>query len=411
MRVLLVAPTLSARAGGTPLAVVQDAKALQSVGVEVELVSTDLTTSVSDAEVSGGAQMSDLASSVEDVENLRLFPVSWPLRLAYSPDLRAAIASTIQQFDVVHIHSLFLYPQYAAFKEAYAAGKPFVVSTHGTLDPYLRKRGRLRKFLAEKIWQGKMLRNAAAIRVNSDDEYRLLQDLSWNSPFHVIPNALSLAPFENLPSPEDFLNNLQGDQTGPVILSHGRITQKKGLDLLIRAFQLVAKQFPASRLVLVGPDDEGLGVQLRQLAEELDVACQVVFTGMLRGPELIAALAAADVWVLSSYTENFGYAVVEAMAAGAPVVISKAVNIADDVESAEAGLVTELAPEDVSEKICSVLSNEELGQRLTEAGHAFATRYDSETIGSQLRDMYSEILSSHSQRLVASGKIGSKSGA
>ncbi len=393
MRVLLVAPTLSARAGGTPLAVVQDAKALQSVGVEVELFSTDLTTSVSDADVAGGAQMADLASSVEDVENLRLFPVRRPLRLAYSPALRAAIASIIHQFDVVHIHSLFLYPQFAAFEEAKAAKKPFVVSTHGTLDPYLRRRGRLRKFLADKIWQGSMLRNAAGIRVNSDDEYRLLQDLTWNSPFYVIPNALSLAPFEKLPRAKTFPDDLDGEQSGPVILSHGRITQKKGLDLLIRAFQSVVKRFPSARLVLVGPDDEGLGVQLRQLAAELNVANQVIFTGMLRGQDLIAALAAADVWVLSSYTENFGYAVIEAMAAGAPVVISKAVNIADDVQSAEAGLVCELDTEDVSEKICAVLSNKELGWRLVKEGHAFAMRYDSETIGTQLSEMYGEVLS------------------
>ena len=99
---------------------------------------------------------------------------------------------------------------------------------------------------------------------------------------------------------------------------------------------------PTARLAIVGPDDEGLTPALRALAGREGVAESVVFTGMLRGDDKLDALAAADVWALPSHTENFGNAVVEALAAGRAAVISPAVNIAPEIAAAGAGVVAPL---------------------------------------------------------------------
>ena len=125
----------------------------------------------------------------------------------------------------------------------------------------------------------------------------------------------------------------------------GRISHKKGLDLLIRAFAMVRRDAPTARLAIVGPDDEGLTPELRALAGNEGAAESIVFTGMLSGDAKRAALAAADVWVLPSHSENFGNAVVEALAAGRAAVISPAVNIAAEIEAAGACVVAPLRAE------------------------------------------------------------------
>jgi glycosyltransferase involved in cell wall biosynthesis len=101
----------------------------------------------------------------------------------------------------------------------------------------------------------------------------------------------------------------------------GRIHSKKGPDLLLRAFREVSRRFPDLHLVMAGPDEEGF----RAAAAPDD---RVTWTGLLESPELrFGALHAADVFVLPSHSENFGLAVVEALARGLPVLISERVNI------------------------------------------------------------------------------------
>jgi hypothetical protein len=106
----------------------------------------------------------------------------------------------------------------------------------------------------------------------------------------------------------------------------GRLSHKKGLDILIRAFAIARRDGPACRLAIVGPDDEGLTVELSALARREGVADHVVFTGMLSGVEKLDALAAASIWALPSHTENFGIAAAEAFAAGRATVIKAAVS-------------------------------------------------------------------------------------
>src|SRR5207302_198290 len=99
-------------------------------------------------------------------------------------------------------------------------------------------------------------------------------------------------------------------------------------DTLIEAFARVRRRLGDVRLVVAGPDDEGLTPSLREKTVALGVAGDVEFVGLLNASGRLAALTNADVWVLPSKTENFGTSVIEAMAAGVPVVISPAVNLA-----------------------------------------------------------------------------------
>jgi glycosyltransferase involved in cell wall biosynthesis len=128
------------------------------------------------------------------------------------------------------------------------------------------------------------------------------------------------------------------------VLFLARLHPKKGCDLLIEAFARHARADPQVHLVMAGPDSSGLLTRLQTQATALGIANRVTWTGMLQGPLKWGALRAADVFALPSHQENFGIAVVEALAVGLPVLISERVNIWREVVAGEAGFA---APDSV----------------------------------------------------------------
>jgi glycosyltransferase involved in cell wall biosynthesis len=323
---------------------------------------------------------------------VRLFPTHTPHRLAFSPALGTALRRNARDFDVVHIHSLWLYPQFAAAREARRALRPYIVSPHGALDPFLRKRGRMRKGIANRLWQNRMLEEADLIHVTSTEEAALITDIAPRVSRRIIPAGLETAAFGSLPDGSEFRRRYLDGYEGPIILFLGRITFKKGLDILIRALALVRGRLPATLLAIVGPDDEGLQPRLETLSRNLNLSTAVAFTGALYGEDRLAALAAADVWALSSHTENFGIAVLEALAAGVPSVISPAVNIADELARSGAALVADLTPESFADALVRVLTDPTLRRSLEVAGPLFADQYDWRAVGPELVRMYEALV-------------------
>jgi glycosyltransferase involved in cell wall biosynthesis len=125
------------------------------------------------------------------------------------------------------------------------------------------------------------------------------------------------------------------------LLFLSRLDEKKGCRLLIEAFARVAEQDPDLLLVMAGPDSSGLKSNLEQFAASLDISDRIVWTGMITGTVKWGAFRAADAFVLTSHSENFGIVVAEALACGTPVLISKRVNIWREVIAANAGLAAE----------------------------------------------------------------------
>jgi glycosyltransferase involved in cell wall biosynthesis len=207
----------------------------------------------------------------------------------------------------------------------------------------------------------------------------------------VIPNAVDLGAYASLPSGAHFRARRLNEHRGPVILFLGRLAAKKGLDMLIRSFALVVRERPDAVLVVAGPDDEGLQAQLIRLAEAEGVQGQTIFTGMLHGQEKLEALGASDVWVLSSYSDACAVAVSEALAAGLPVVVSEAVNLASDIERDGAGIVCELDATAFAAAIDGLLGDDVRRQTLGAQARRFAQRFGRAAIGRDLSDLYSEV--------------------
>jgi len=386
MRILHVLPLLSARAGGPQLFATGAALSMRGLGVESTLFATDLA-HVPSAFKARSVLLEELPQGIEELET-RLFPTRPPRRLAYAPALGAALRRAVPEADVVHIHSLWLYPQFAAYRAARQGHRPYVVSPHGALDPFLRQRGRMRKALTTALWQRPMLEEAATIHVLTEEEAELIADIAPQVPRTIVPSGLDISAFTRLPDPRAFRQAHVGGHTGPIVLFLGRITFKKGIDVLIRAFALARPRLRDAKLVIVGSDDEALQPGLEALARELDVSAEVVFTGRVYREKRLAALAAADAWALSSHTENFGIAVVEALAAGVPTIVSPAVNIAKDIAAAGAGVVADLTPQAFADAIVSVLTDAEAAGRLAAAARSFAGQYDWSAIAPRLLELY-----------------------
>jgi glycosyltransferase involved in cell wall biosynthesis len=391
LRVLHVIAGLSARHGGPPSVVVDASLALRDCGCTSSIFTTDLAQPASSRTQSRVVQK-DLPCGAEELD-VRIFRAAQPMRVAFAPGLASALRSAVTEYDVVHIHSLFLYPQFAAFRAATQARVPFVVSPHGALAPILRQRNRSAKELWSRLWQRRMLERATVVHYTTAAEKDLASDLGLRSQSMVVPHGIGWDEFQRNGDDARFRASHLGDFAGPFVLAFGRLSHLKGFDLLIRAFALLPHA--DARLVVAGPDDEGLQPALEVLAAEEGIVNRVAFIGPLREEDRLAALTSASLCAFPSKAESFGNAVLEAMAAGRPVVVSPQVGLAHDIEQAGAGLVVERTAETFAAAIGSLLDCETRRVALSRNARRFAQRYDWHAIAPQLLEMYAATTRAH----------------
>jgi len=395
LRVAHVIPSVSARTGGPAVSVLQLSVALSALGVKTEIFTTDLASAASAPTLArlGDTELNDLRRKTV----INVAPARTPLRFAYAPSLRKELDRRNMDFDVIHIHGLYLYPQYAAYRIARTRKLPYVISIRGILDRYMRSRNRLRKAIVDVTWQHAMLRKAAAIHVTSTAECDATSDSAPRVPRAIVPNPVDWRAYVDLPDKRVFIDRFLGGGLPHVVMYLGRVSHKKGLPVLIAAFAQVAPSHPDAILAIVGPDDEGLLPELRSLAASLGVSSKSRFVDYVSGPEKLAALASATVWVLPSMTENFGVAVVEALAAGVPVILSEGVAIGAELAAAGACVVCAATPAALAVEIASLLEDQLRRESLSRAARLAAQRFSPETVAEQMLKVY---------RTIAMTKIG-----
>jgi glycosyltransferase involved in cell wall biosynthesis len=386
VRVAHIIPGLAATTGGPAAGVVEAALAVEQVGVASTIFTTDLAGPANRAP-RRPVTAAELPAGFERLD-VRLFRARPPRRLAFSPGLARSLKQELAQYDLVHIHSLYLFPQFAAYRSARRASVPHIVSICGAMDPWLRRRGRVRKGLVDFSWQRAMLEQAAALHFGAADEAQLAVDVAPATPRAVIGNPLDWKAFGSLPAGEHFRERFLGGFGGRVVLFLGRITPKKRVDLLIRAFVAVAGGHPDCLLAIAGPDEGGLREHLESLAADEPI----VFVGMLRGEDKLAALAAADVWVLPSHSEGASVAFAEALAAGVPTIAPASVTIAADAAAVGASVSCDLTLDGVAEAIGQLLDDDDRRAELRRAARAYARRFDRASVAVELEHLYRTVL-------------------
>lgn len=401
MKTLHLVASLARQFGGPSKACLEMCNSLVQNGNEVSLFSTNMN---------GEKDLTsdDLRENLSENVQLKLFQVNRPRFWKPSLTMARAIDKHIAEFDLVHIHSLYLFHNLVGGYYCRKYNIPYIVRPHGTLDPFLYKRHRYRKKIMELLFENRNLQNAAAIHYTTEEEMELARPYTFGTPGIVIPNGLRVEEYEKLPEKGSFRVRFPETNGKKLILFFSRINFKKGLDILIPAFIRLAQQHPDYHLALVGPDDSNLipgilrELQMAGIATDGDNK-RITITGMISGDEKLAALHDADVFVLPSYSENFGIAVIEAMICGLPVIISDKVNIWREVVADGAGIAGPCDIKWFADAIESLMEQPYKRQTMGQAGIiSVKKRYDWQQIAVQLETAYAQIIEQHRKKLQTS---------
>jgi glycosyltransferase involved in cell wall biosynthesis len=386
LRILHVVPTYwpAVRYGGPIRSVHALARGLVKRGHDVHVFTTN---------VDGAGESAVPLGRVVDREGVQVtyFPSRALRRLYWSPAMGHALAAEMRSFDIAHLHSVFLWPTWAAARAARAARVPYVLAPRGMLVPELvRSKSRWAKSAWIALIERRNVTAAAAIHATSDLEKHDLGRFGWPLPqVAVIPNGVE-EPLDATAEPvsSDVATAIAH---GDFVLSLGRIVWKKGLDRLIAALP----QTPTTRLVLVGDDPEAHATFLLREAERLGVADRVtILARHVEGVDKEALFAAARAFAMPSLSENFGIAAVEAMRRGASVLVTPEVGVADLVRKSGGGVVVPGEPAAIARGLDMLLGDPTAARAMGAAGRDYVSaRYDWASIAASMETLYRSILS------------------
>ncbi|MDZ4812146.1 MAG: glycosyltransferase [Pseudomonadota bacterium] len=325
LRILHVVPSYlpAVRYGGPIYSVHHLCVALVQRGHQVDVATTSVD----------GPGDSDVALGLRvelDGVGVHYFPSRWLRRLYYAPLLSAWLRDRVAAYDVVHLHSVFLWPTLTAARAAHRAGVPYVVSPRGMLvRELIRARSRWLKMAWIALFERRTIRQAAAIHLTAEIELAALDELGLRGGglATVIPNGVEVG----------VQVKSQTQASDPYVLVLGRISWKKRIERAIEAIALL----PGIRLVVAGGDDEGLQARLQQIAISHGAAERVQFVGHVEGRKKRELLQGARALLMVSLTENYGNVVLEAMAVGTPAIVVPQIGAADAVRAASGGWVVD----------------------------------------------------------------------
>jgi glycosyltransferase involved in cell wall biosynthesis len=274
-----------------------------------------------------------------------------PRRYGYTPRLGQWFSAHADRFDVAVVHGLWNHAVVGGGHALIRAKVPYVVFTHGMMDPWFRGAYPVKHLAKQLFWwglQGRVLAGAGRVLFTSQEEMRLAGGAFRGHRHRREVIAYGAAA----PGPSDLASGVAAMRAAcpalgdaPYLLFLGRIHAKKGADILIDAFCAIAAARPDLHLVIAGPDETGLAAGLAARATAHGFGARAHFPGLLTGSAKWGAFLGAEAFVLPSHQENFGIAVAEALACGRPVIVSDKVNIWREVEAAGAGIV---APDTVA---------------------------------------------------------------
>lgn len=258
--------------------------------------------------------------------NLKIHPFKYFYneRSCFSFTSKKLIKSIIRKNDIVHINGIYTHPVTIGARCARQAKKPHIIATRNGLDPWMMRIKTFKKKLGFFSYVKNDLMGNNCIHVTAAKEMEACLKMGIKGPFTIIPNGIDTSQFVHLPDSsqsEIFWPELKNRK---VVLFMSRLSRQKGLDLLVPLWPDIIKKHPDALLVIAGPDYIGYEKIVRGMVEDSRCNDSILFTGNVEGEQKLSLFSRADLFILPSYSENFGNVIAEAMACGIPVITTHA---------------------------------------------------------------------------------------
>jgi glycosyltransferase involved in cell wall biosynthesis len=333
VKILHVIPSISPARGGTSRAIIDMIHALQSQQIDVELATTN---DDCDGLLDVPLNQQILYDRIPTYFFPRFSPSIGAIReFAFSGDFTLWLWQQIEQYDLIHVHAVFSYTSTAAMAIARLKHVPYVTTPHGMLCEWSLQQGASKKQVYLKSIERANIDRSSAIHLTCQQELSELLALDFKSRSFVLPLALTTIPARRDNAAALLRQHLNCPADEPIILSLSRLHYKKGLDYLIPALgKLQQRRFT---FVIAGSGTPEYEAEIQSLLERSGIATRTRMVGFIEGTEKDLFIQGADLFALTSHSENFGIAVLEALAVGTPVLVTPGVGLSDIVEAGDLG--------------------------------------------------------------------------
>lgn len=325
----------------------------------------------------------------------QVFDTVGPAKVRYSPGLRdrlIEIGDADRGSTIVHVHNLWNYTSYAAFKACQAYDMPLVVSPRGSLFSWSLSQGRWRKKLAWTLFQKRVL-NASVLHTTSDQEAHAVANLGVGKRTFCIRNGVELNAGERQGiGAAEAVRTLGLDPGRRHALFMSRLHKKKGLELLFEAWADCPERSDWRLLIAGDTADKSYLTALESQVATLGLTDSVQFIGFADANKKALLFEASAFFVLPSFSENFGIVVAEALVAGLPVITTVGTPWAE-IATERAGWYIDIDRRALVGALSEAMRlSPQDHKRMAEAGRRLAERYDWNAIGKEMVGTYRQIL-------------------
>lgn len=381
MRIIHAINTLQRADGGPPVVAAALAIAQARLGHEVHLVT-----------YAGGVDNADGRGVLHDMPGAELIHLHvvrrGRLERLRASRIMAAMRPLMPGAAAVHIHGVWVQIALGAAAVSRKAGVPYVVLPHGALNDWTLAEKSLKKKLALALSFRSLLARAAWIHTTSQYEARCTLDGGFHPDVRVFPPGVDPSLLEPPPPPDAFGRRYQALAGRRYVVFIARLHPGKGADLLARAIGLLRDRGSDLNAVIAGPD-AGARSEVESVVAQCNLHDRVHLVGPLYGAAKLEALSGALAFCLPSKGESFGLSIAEAMAIGAPVVITPGCHF-DDAQQAGAGIVVERTPEAIAAGLARFAEDPAGRAAASKAGRDLvAARYSWPVVAQQIIDGYS----------------------
>ncbi|MEH2263637.1 glycosyltransferase [Nostoc sp.] len=388
MKILHIIPSVASVRGGPSQAVLEIVKALRNQGVAAEIVTTN-DNGNNLLNVPLGKPIEYKQVPVQFFS--RFSPKVTSIReFAFSSQLTTWLWQNAKKYDLLHIHAIFSYASTVAMAIARFQGIPYIVRPLGQLCEWSLQQSARRKQIYLNLIERANLNHSQALHLTSEQEQQEVSRLALSPPSFVLPHGLSIPPA--IPNARSRLReHLQVPADEAIILFLSRLHPKKGLDYLIPALgKLTNYRFT---FVIAGSGSKEYEAEIESLIVSNGMRDRTHFAGFVTGEEKNLFIQGSDIFALTSYAENFGIAVLEALAVGIPVVVTPGVALAAVVQQNKLGYVPELDVQAIAEAVDCYLSHpqavKDMGDR---ARKLVLENYTWNHIAENLMEIYTKLI-------------------